>query len=237
MQVVILAGGLGTRLGALTKTIPKSMVRVCEKPFLEYQINLLKKNNLFEIVLCVGHLRNEIINYFGDGAKLGVKLSYIVEERTLLGTAGALRNAENLLEDDFMIMNGDSYLMIDYNEVTKAYKIAGKLGLMVVYQNYDKFDKSNVAIDSGLVIKYDRLHRTPEMVYIDYGLTILNKKSIAFIPQGKKYDLDNVYRDLIKIVELSAFQTQTRFYEIGSIKGLNEFSQMIESSTITNDSN
>jgi len=227
MKIAILAGGLGTRLGLLAKDTPKSMIRICGKPFLEYQLELLKKNNLEEIVLCVGHLKDKIESYFGNGARFGVSIEYSKEEKPL-GTAGALRNAENLLGDDFLVLNGDSYLDINYRKIIERYKLGNKIGLMVVYKNNNKYDKSNVMIANELVTNYDRAGRVENMSYIDYGLSVLNKKALKFVPKGKFFQLDEVYRELIKRRELMAFKTQVRFYEIGSVQGLEDFTTIIE---------
>jgi NDP-sugar pyrophosphorylase family protein len=227
MKIAILAGGLGTRLGSLTKDTPKSMVRICGRPFLEYQLELLKRHNLKETVLCVGYLRDKIESHFGNGSRFGVRIEYSEEEKPL-GTAGALRNAENLLGDDFLVLNGDSYLAIDYGEVIERYKLGNKLGLMVVYRNNNKYDKSNVMIANELVTNYDRSGRIEDMSYIDYGLSVLNKKALKFVPQGKFSQLDEVYGELIKRGELIAFETQVRFYEVGSVRGLEDFTRIVE---------
>jgi NDP-sugar pyrophosphorylase family protein len=227
MKIAILAGGLGTRLGSLTKDTPKSMVEICGKPFLEYQLELLKKQNLKEIVLCVGHLKDKIESYFGDGSRFGVRIEYGEEEEPL-GTAGALRNAGNLLGDDFLVLNGDSYLAIDYGEVSEEYRLGNKLGLMVVYRNNNRYDKSNVMIADGLVTNYDRSGRAEDMTYIDYGLSVLNKKALEFVPQGKFLQLDEVYRELVRRRQLTAFETQVRFYEVGSVQGLEDFTKIVE---------
>jgi MurNAc alpha-1-phosphate uridylyltransferase len=227
MKIAILAGGLGTRLGSLTKDTPKSMVKIRGKPFLEYQLELLKKQNLKEIVLCVGHLKDKIESYFGDGSRFGVRIEYGEEEEPL-GTAGALRNAGNLLGDDFLVLNGDSYLAINYREVIEEYRLGNKLGLMVVYRNNNRYDKSNVMIADGLVTNYDRSGRAEDMTYIDYGLSVLNKKALEFVPQGKFLQLDEVYRELVRRRQLTAFETQVRFYEVGSVQGLEDFTKIVE---------
>jgi N-acetyl-alpha-D-muramate 1-phosphate uridylyltransferase len=227
MKIAILAGGLGTRLGSLTKDTPKSMVRIRGKPFLEYQLELLKRNNLEEIVLCVGHLEDEIESYFGTGSRFGVRIEYSEEEKPL-GTAGALRNAENLLGDDFLVLNGDTYLAINYGEVIDKYELSNKSGLMVVYKNRNKYDKSNVIVNNSLVVEYNRSIQSPDMVYIDCGLSVLDKKALVFIPSGEFFQLDSVYSELIRRQELAVFEIKTRFYEIGSKSGLKDFKRLVE---------
>ncbi len=114
MQTVILVGGLATRLRPLTETLPKAMLPVCGRPFLEYQIDLLRKSGMTKILLCVGYRGEEIEKHFGDGSRFGVRLSYSWEREMLLGTGGALRNAAPQLEDEFLVLYGDSFLMLDY---------------------------------------------------------------------------------------------------------------------------
>ena len=119
MQIVILCGGAATRLYPLTKKIPKSLIRIAEKPFLERQLNLLKKNGISGIVLCIGYKGEQIKKYFKDGRKFGVKIRYSSDGKKLLGTGGALKKAEDLLEDTFLVMWGDSYLPFNFQKAIK----------------------------------------------------------------------------------------------------------------------
>src|SRR5208337_3829133 len=109
MQAVILAGGEGTRLRPLTTNLPKSMIPVAGKPFLEYEINLLKRAGVSDLVICSGYMGETIRNHFGDGGGYGVRIRYSDDGDILLGTAGSLKNAEALLADRFFITFGDAY--------------------------------------------------------------------------------------------------------------------------------
>lgn len=227
IQVVILAGGKATRLGYLTKSRPKSMVMVGNKPFLELQINMLHASGVQNILLCLGHLSQQIRDFFGDGQRLDVKISYSIEDKPL-GTAGALKNAESLLSDTFMTIYGDSYLFLNLEEIASHFKKSRKLGLMTVYRNSGLYDRSNTTIDNnGLVVKYNK-QDTSGLEYIDYGLSVFRKQILDWIPQGKYYPLEEVFRNLIKMKELIAFESKERFYEIGSPDGLAEFRKFIE---------
>jgi NDP-sugar pyrophosphorylase family protein len=226
MQIVVLAGGPGTRLRPLTEEMPKSMIPVKDKPFLQYQIELFKRNGIRDIVLCAGYLAEKIMDCFGDGSKFGVKIRYSVEADALLGTAGALKRAESLLNEVFFLTYGDAYLMLDYADIMTYFKRSDKLGLMVVYKNLNRFDKSNVVVEDGYVKVYDKRRQTPDMVYIDYGVSVLRKGSLALIPPNVVMDLQEFYRTLIERMELLAYETYSRFYEIGSFRGLKEFRQL-----------
>lgn len=227
MQMVILAGGLATRLRPLTETIPKSLVTINGKPFLQYQVELLRRHGIIDIVLCIGYLGDKIRDYFGDGRRFGVQLRYSEEKEHLLGTAGAVKNAEGLLQDQFFLMYGDSYLIMDYAEIEAHFNKFGNLGLMVVYKNFDRYVKSNVVVEGNLVKAYDKRRRKPGMVYVNHGLSILRKEALALIPPGEPYSQEQLYQELILRRELLAFKTQQRFYEVGSPAGLEEFQRLV----------
>ena len=230
MQMVILAGGLGTRLRPLTHELPKVLVPVDGKPFLHHQIELLKEHGIRDIVLCVGHLGDQIRACFGEGDRLGVRIRYSEERRMLLGTAGALKNAEPLLEDDFFLLYGDSYLLVDYREVMRYFRNgACGLGLMVVYRNADHYERSNVVVRDGRVAVYDKEGRTPGMEYINYGLSVLRREALSLVPAGRPFSQEELYRLLIERGELLAWETDYRFYEIGSERGLAEFRELVAS--------
>ena len=228
MQIVILCGGLATRLGNLAKDIPKSMIQIEGKPFLEYQIKNLKKHSIKDIVLCVGHLSEQIENYFGNGKKFGVNIKYSYDRNKPLGPIGAVKNAESLLEDIFFIMYGDSYLSLNFQNVYSYFTQHNKLGLMVVYKNFDKYDKSNLIIKRNMIVAYGEKERTQDMIYIDYGTSILRKKALDLIPKNTFYTTGQFFSDLISKNELLAFEVKERFYHIGNPDALKEFRNFIK---------
>ena len=226
MQAVILAGGLATRLRPLSEKNPKSMVLVNKKPFLEYQLDLFKRSGVFDVLLCVGHLGDSIEEYFGAGKKFGVNLTYSREGKRLLGTAGALKNAEKLLEKEFFLIYGDSYLPMNYREPLELFHSLDKMGLNVVYKNHDKYEKSNMAVKDGLVVKYSK-EGGRDLVYIDAGLSIFKKRVLELIPSNRVFQLTEVFNELIRKRELLAFEAKQRFYQIGSFGGLEEVRRLL----------
>ena len=228
LQCVILAGGLATRLKPITEKIPKSMLKIKDTPFLEYQIELLGKNNIDEIIVCVGYLSKQIESYFGNGERFGVNIKYSYEKDQLLGTGGAIRNAWSLLQNNFFVIYGDSYLNINYGAVYRYFLKINYSSLLVIYKNKNKWDKSNVVFKSGVVELYDKKSQTPEIKYIDYGLSILSKKVIKEVPEGVFYDLANLYKRLAREKKLAGYEVFRRFYEIGSKRGLKEFKDFME---------
>jgi NDP-sugar pyrophosphorylase family protein len=226
MQIAILSGGLGTRLRPFTEEIPKAMVLIENKPFLQYQIELLKKNNITDILLCLGYLSEKIIEYFGNGEKFGVNITYSIEKAKLLGTAGALKNAEKYLKEEFMVMYGDSYLELDNQEVVSCYKTIREPVLMVVYKNENRFDRSNVRLKDNLVVKYEK-NSKENLSYIDYGISVLNKKIISGLPKEETIHLEDVFRKLAEERKIHAYEASKSFYEVGSPEGLERFRKYI----------
>ena len=228
MQCVILAGGLATRLKPITENIPKGMLPINGKPFLEYQIDLLRKNHITNIVLCIGYKGEMIENYFNDGSSFGVNISYS-REKSLLGTGGAIRNAYELLHEKFIILYGDAYLNVDYQKIINHMENMLSLALLVVYKNEGSFDTSNVRFLDDKFIFYDKDNPSDDMQYIDYGMSILSKSIVdKFIPFNSVYDLADCYNQLSKNHQLAGLEVFERFYEIGSFSGLEEFKGFIE---------
>jgi MurNAc alpha-1-phosphate uridylyltransferase len=227
MQVAIIAGGLATRLGTLTMNIPKSLIEIYGKPFIEYQIEFLKRAGITDIVLCLGYLGNQIQKYCGDGTGFGVHIQYSYEKERL-DTAGALKLASPLLEDPFFTLYGDSYLSLDFQDMFTRFMGNKKLAAMSVYKNFHKFDKSNVAIESGLVTQY-RKDNAGNLMYIDYGVNLFNKKVLDLIPEHKPYSMTFLFQDLVDRREILSYEVKDRFYQIGSLEGLQEFKEYIGS--------
>lgn len=225
--VVILTGGLATRLYPETLKIPKSLIEVAGKPFIFHQLALLKRQGVCNAVLCVGKFGDMIQDYVGDGHIWGLKVQYSYDGETLLGTGGAIKNAIPLLPEVFLVLYGDSYLDVDLKPILERFESEGKPALMTVYHNKNKWDKSNILFRNGRVVKYDKKKPMPEMEHLDYGINILRKSIFNDWPDGVPFDLSEVFIKLIEKGEVSAFEVFKRFYEIGSIKGIKETEQYL----------
>jgi NDP-sugar pyrophosphorylase family protein len=225
--VAILAGGIATRLRPITDKIPKALATVAGEPFLAHQLRLLRAAGLSKAVLCVGYRGEMIEEEFGDGAAFGVELTYSFDGPELLGTGGAIKKALPLLGASFLVLYGDSYLPIDYAAPVKALATTGKPGLMTVFKNEGRWDKSNVAFDNGVINSYDKKNPTPDMKFIDYGLGIFRAEALQGWSENEAFDLADVYRDLITRNELAGYEVKQRFYEIGSAAGLAELDEAL----------
>jgi mannose-1-phosphate guanylyltransferase len=196
MQVVILAGGLGTRLMPITEKIPKPMFRICGKPFLEYKLSQIKDRGIKEVLLCVSYLGEKIENYFGNGEKLELNLKYSYEKERL-GTAGALKNAEFLIKkDNFIVMNGDTYSDINLNEFFLCHK--NSLITMAVSPCINPEENELVEIKNGFVGNFHKRGTKEHKEYskknpapmMNVGLYVLNREILSFIPKGKVCSLE-----------------------------------------------
>jgi mannose-1-phosphate guanylyltransferase/phosphomannomutase len=220
IQAVVLAGGKGTRLKPVTYQIPKVMVNVCGRPFLQHQIELLKSFKIKQILLLVGYLKNDIKEYFKDGSRFGVDIDYSCEEN-LLGTGGALKNAKDKLSEEFLLLNGDTFLPIDYNEFIRYSKKCRTIAVIAAYNNLEKKFSNNLAVEGeGEVIGYDK--RNPgKMTHVDSGAMILKKEALKYIPDNRVCSFEEeIFHKLIAKREMSAFISGQRFYDMGSFEGL-----------------
>jgi N-acetyl-alpha-D-muramate 1-phosphate uridylyltransferase len=218
---------LGTRLGALTAEVPKPMVLVGGKPFLEHEINLLKRSGIDDFVLCVGHLGGRVESHFGDGTGWGVRVRYSNDGPRLLGPAGALKKAGPLLGERFFVTYGDAYLRTDYRRLMESLTGSGRLGVMAVFENHNRFGRSDVSVEGGAVVRYDKTGGPPPMDWVNFGVTALRKGALDLIPEGRECGEEEFYGELIKRGELLAFPVENRFYEIGTPRSLKEFETFI----------
>jgi D-sedoheptulose 7-phosphate isomerase len=222
LPVAILAGGLATRLGPLARETPKSLVEVAGKPFIHHQLEQLRSQGIGKVVLCVGHLGERVVAAVGDGSRFGLEVAYSFDGPELGGTAGALRRALEQLGPAFFVLYGDSYLQVQYAAIEEAYQRAQKLALMTVFRNDGQWDTSNVEFQGGRILAYSKAAHDPAMRHIDYGLGVLDRSAIEDVPATGSSDLAAVYERLLKRGELAGFEVRGRFYEIGSVTGLEE---------------
>jgi MurNAc alpha-1-phosphate uridylyltransferase len=231
MQVVILAGGLATRMRPRTLTTPKLLLPVAGRPFGAWLLERLARAGYRQAVLCIAHLGDQIREVIGDGRAFGIDVVYADEGPNLLGTAGAIRQAAAFLAPRFLVTYGDSYLPFDYAGPLRLLASSPDAdGVMAVYKNEGRWDASNTIVridgkDGLWVERYEKNSADKRFDHIDYGATALRRELILEIPEGVSWGLDRIQAEVSARKRLRAYLAHARFFEIGSETGLLELDQ------------
>lgn len=231
-QVVILTGGLGTRVRHIAGDLPKALIPVRGEPFVHHQLRLLHRQGVREVLLVTGYGAASIEAAVGDGGSFGVSVSYVDEGDEPRGTGGALRFAldADALRESFAVLYGDSYLPIELDPVWAAFAVASRPALMAVVRNEDRWGPSNAVLENGVVTLYDKRPeaRHPGMAWIDYGISVLARSVVQAIAPNVHADIGDAYRELSRRGELGGFEVKSRFYEIGSSEGIADLETYLE---------
>ncbi len=220
-EAIILAGGKGTRVKKYTKNKPKCLIKVNGKPFLYYQLDFLKKNNINNVIVSAGYLNKKIklyVNNFIDF--INVK---IVSDGKPLGTGGATFKSLKYLKNNFFIIYGDSYFNFKIHKLVKR-----NLATMAIFKNNNKYDKSNIEIKNQGKILYYKNNINKKLKFIDYGVSFVNKQIFKGIEKNKKFDLSEFFQEISKKNMLSGYEVKKRFYEIGSYSGIKDFKNYLK---------
>ena len=223
--VLILLGGFGTRLGVITKNIPKSMIDIQGKPFIYYQLRFLEENGIRSVTLCMAHLSDQIIDYINKNYEGSISIEYSFDGDNLLGTGGAVKKACQNISTPFFVMYGDSLLDVSLLDVKKTYENSSG-PMMVIYKNNDLYDCSNIyKINESFY--YNKSNPHPDSSFIDYGLSIFERKH--FDDKEMNFCLSELQEAFSSNESLQFYIAKRRFYEIGSIEGLIETREKIAS--------
>lgn len=222
LPVALLVGGLAVRLRPLTDTVPKALLEVAGLPFVDHQLGQLRASGIRRVVVCLGHLGEQVQRHLGDGSTYGLELQYSYDGPRLMGTGGALRRAAPLLGEIFGVLYGDSYPDLGWRSVLADILARDAAALMTVFRNDNRWDRSNVLFRDGRVLRYEKRNPPPEMVHIDFGVSLLRREALDCIPPDIPYDLADLWQALAERGQLAAYEVARRFYEIGSSEGLAE---------------
>jgi MurNAc alpha-1-phosphate uridylyltransferase len=231
LPIAVLAGGLATRLRPLTEKIPKSLIIVNDTPFVLHQLRLFQQYEIHHVHFCLGYLGEKIKNVIDKSIfSKTMKITYSFDGEKLMGTGGALKKALQELPDAFFVSYGDSFLNIDYRSVESRFFEFDKkeYGLMTVYKNSNKYDTSNVIYKNNRILMYSKKHLTVEMKYIDYGVGVLRKSHFSGFSDQTHFDLSEIYEKLSIEGNLLGYESFERFYEIGSVKGIEDLSDYLK---------
>ena len=227
LPIAILAGGLGTRLRPITERVPKALIPVAGRPFIEHQLTLLRNAGITRAVLCVGYLGESIETRIGNGRAFGIDIAYSYDGAELIGTAGALKKAVPLLGERFFVIYGDSYLACDYADVESAFLKSGKSALMTVYENAGALAPSNVLFRAGQIEAYDKRLSVAGMQHIDFGLSAFHCRALDNVPENRPSDLATVFQHLLECGDLAAYEVTSRFYEVGTPEAVSELEHVL----------
>jgi NDP-sugar pyrophosphorylase family protein len=229
LPVVILCGGLATRLRPITEKIPKNLIEIDGVPFIHHQLKFLQTQGFKDVYLCVGFLGEMIEDFVKDGSSYNLNVKYVFDGEQLLGTGGAIKKLLSTYPlEEFFVLYGDSYLTCDFQDIENSYERNERSPVMIVYQNNDKFEKSNVKFDGESVIYYNKNCERQDLDYIDYG-SILRLKD--FENTQSSFDLSVIHKNLVENNALNGHEVHERFYEVGSTKGIEELNNYLKSKT------
>ena len=194
MTAVIMAGGKGTRLSRYTTEIPKPMIKIASKPVLEYQIEEFKKNDVTDIIITVGYLKDAIERYFGDGSKFGVNIRYI-EEELPLGSGGSFAYLKGKVSDTFIAVYGDVLFSVDIRRILEFHRTKNADITLAVHPNSHPYDSDLVISDqNGLVEEFNKKNSDRSESYyhnmVNAGFFIIDAKTLGYFREIKRYDLE-----------------------------------------------
>jgi NDP-sugar pyrophosphorylase family protein len=231
--VCILAGGLGTRLGARVDDTPKPLLEIAGEPFLVHQLRLLAAHGVSDVVLCIGYRGDAIEDRIGPSCG-GVRVRYSRDSPQLDGTLGAIRRAIDMLGERFLVLYGDTYLRIDYSAAAAAWNASGLPAMMTVLRNAGRWDASNADFDGARVTAYDKRSADRRLQWIDYGLGGLESRLVHEY-EATTRDLADLYAALSARGELFGFEATERFYEIGTPEAFDETDRFLRQTPIRAD--
>ncbi|HEX2060180.1 MAG TPA: sugar phosphate nucleotidyltransferase [Thermoanaerobaculia bacterium] len=218
-RVAVLCGGFGTRLGALTREVPKPMIEVGGRPYLERVLESFAERGLREFVLLTGHKAEVIEAHFGEGARFGMHIRYSRETEPL-GTGGALREARALLGERFLLTFGDVLRRFAYDRFVQQHA-ANCLAV------YPRITTGNAAVVDGRVTRFDK--RAPELPYIDAGFSVVSTATLDLLPETGACSFEEiVYAELARRGELEAEIVDLDFCDIGTPEELAKTRAILE---------
>ncbi len=219
MQTVILTGGRGTRLGALTDRLPKGMVEIAGRPFLEHLLAYLQVQGLDEILFCTGYRGEMIEDHFGDGALSGRRIEYSRED-TPRGTGGALKLAawRGKLREEFLLLNGDTFLPADYRRLSRRLAESGDLMILSAHPGPAPGAVPNLAVNGAGKVTALRPSGDPgPFTHLDAGVRAVRRAAVEYCPPGAAFSLEeDLYPRLRDAGKLSAVEVKEKYYDIGT---------------------
>lgn len=216
MKMILLAGGLGTRLKGVIGSVPKPMAPISGSPFLEYLFKFFKKQRIKEFIVCTGHGGNAIQSYFGSGQNIGLSIRYTVE-RELLGTGGAIKLAEEWIDSNhFLVGNGDTYFEADLREMLRFHESHSGIGTLALAYKEDLGRYGKVVCDMGnRITSFQEKSDGRKPGYINGGLYAFRKDLFRHIPANRVCSLEREILPSLIGEGLYGFPVEGYFIDIG----------------------
>jgi len=219
-RVVLMVGGLGTRLRPLTSDVPKPMLKVGNRPILETIILNFKQYGFSNIILSVNYKADVVRDYFGDGKEFGVNIEYIYEEKRM-GTAGALSLMKEKLTESFFVMNGDLLTNVNFEHFLNFHLENNSSATMGV-REYEQQIPFGVINQEGGEIK-SIVEKPKQRYYVNAGIYVLEPEVLEYIPEDIFYDMPTLFDTLIKKEKKPiSFPVHEYWLDIGQVKQLEQ---------------
>lgn len=217
--IIVLAGGMGTRVAQISGELPKNLIPINGVPFVQLQLQKFIQMGIKKAIFCVGYKEEYLREFFQNNFQNGIQIEIVSDGPTLLGTGGAIKNAIKFAGSEFLVTYGDSYLDEDFE---KFYEFAKNFqACLTYYHNMNTFEISNISKIAKHRVWYEKKIQNPQFEYVDYGLLYF-KSSIFDITSEKHFDLSNLLTVLSQQNLLYGYEVFSRFYEIGSVSGISE---------------
>jgi N-acetyl-alpha-D-muramate 1-phosphate uridylyltransferase len=224
--VVILAGGKATRLKHLTVNKPKSLIKIKNEYFIIIQLKILQKNGFKKVVVCCGHLAQQIkqkIKLY----KFNMQIIFSNDGKNLVGTGGAIKKALKHLSENFIVIYGDVFFQLNFKKILNSFNKNKKKfeSYMIIQKNNRKYENSNIQMLKNNEILYDKFITNENMEYIDYGVSIFKKKTFTKFKK-KLFNLSEVQSNLSYKKKLYGWLSKKNSYEIGSFEGIRNLKEL-----------
>ena len=219
MQIVLLCGGLGTRIRKISKNIPKGMIEINEKPFLSYILKSLKAYNFKNIHFCLGYKSDKYLEYLRE-KHCRLNYTYTIENSDqLLGTGGAIKNCLNLLDQNFIIQYGDTILKIEYDKFFQFHLRKNKLMTMSILTSTKSRESPNLyckkSLNSEISCVYNKNKPPKNANFIDYGALVFKRETFEKI-EKKTFNLSDLQEELTLKNESNFYEVDEKYIEIGN---------------------
>lgn len=235
IQVIVLAGGLGTRMAAISGNLPKALLEVghSKRTFIDVQAEWLKLMGADSVIYALGHKGNLIESHLKDAYKKNASrypsFQFVYDGPTLQGTGGAIRAALPFLNDNFIVTYGDSFLPFSITNLFRFHERAHFGITLAILHNSNRGDTSNVLFRDGSILEYNKSKPNSGMEHIDYGVMAIRKKHfMTFAPQTGKFDLSQYMSETVRCGQSQAQEASHPFFEVGSPSGYQFFCETID---------